>query len=160
MLQPMAYDGFRLFMETYLEASLPEELIRHLFLSFLKRPLALARPVMGKDGLIKEVAASASHTVCAPVVQQAASELRTSGAAAAAAGGAAAGGAAAGGGGGEGEKHGIAERLQGLSEKLHSLSHGSSGGGGGGGGGESGNRSRAGEWGWGVGGEEEERAKG
>ncbi|KAG7173384.1 Diacylglycerol kinase beta-like 1, partial [Homarus americanus] len=32
------YEGFQLFMNTFLEVDTPEELCRHLFLSFVKRP--------------------------------------------------------------------------------------------------------------------------
>nr|CAD7402039.1 unnamed protein product [Timema cristinae] len=35
------YEGFQLFMDTYLEVETPEELCRHLFLSFVKRQQAL-----------------------------------------------------------------------------------------------------------------------
>ena len=35
--QDIDYDGFKLFMNTYLETEIPEELCRHLFLSFVKR---------------------------------------------------------------------------------------------------------------------------
>nr|CAD7440006.1 unnamed protein product [Timema bartmani] len=35
------YEGFQLFMDTYLEVETPEELCRHLFLSFVKREQAL-----------------------------------------------------------------------------------------------------------------------
>ncbi|XP_055351809.1 diacylglycerol kinase beta-like isoform X2 [Paramacrobiotus metropolitanus] len=33
------YDGFQLFMNTYLDIEVPEELCRHLFLSFVRRPM-------------------------------------------------------------------------------------------------------------------------
>lgn len=35
---PIGYEGFSLFMETYLDAEVPEELCKHLFLSFMKKP--------------------------------------------------------------------------------------------------------------------------
>ncbi|NXI58709.1 DGKB kinase, partial [Chloroceryle aenea] len=41
--QPIDYDGFRLFMKTYLEADVPEELCQHLFTSF-KRKICQASP--------------------------------------------------------------------------------------------------------------------
>lgn len=36
--EPIGYDCFVLFMETYLDAELPEELCKHLFYSFMKKP--------------------------------------------------------------------------------------------------------------------------
>ncbi|XP_009891390.1 PREDICTED: diacylglycerol kinase beta-like [Charadrius vociferus] len=41
--QPIDYEGFRLFMKTYLEADVPEELCQHLFTSF-KRKIHQASP--------------------------------------------------------------------------------------------------------------------
>jgi len=38
--QDIDYEGFKLFVDTYLEVDIPDELCRHLFLSFLKRPSA------------------------------------------------------------------------------------------------------------------------
>lgn len=34
LVQPIDYEGFRLFMATYLENDIPEELCQHLFTSF------------------------------------------------------------------------------------------------------------------------------
>ena len=106
-----------LFIETYLEASIPEDTLKHLFLCFLKKPQP--KPAIGKDCNVKDVAAVASATVCAPVMHQSA-ELHDKSH--------------------EAKHHGFAERLHGLSEKIHSLGHhrhDSSGG-------EAGRRSRAG----------------
>lgn len=41
--QPIDYEGFRLFMKTYLEVEVPEELCQHLFTSF-KRKICQASP--------------------------------------------------------------------------------------------------------------------
>uniref|UniRef100_A0A8B9Z267 Uncharacterized protein n=1 Tax=Buteo japonicus TaxID=224669 RepID=A0A8B9Z267_9AVES len=41
--EPIDYEGFRLFMKTYLEADVPEELCQHLFTSF-KRKICQASP--------------------------------------------------------------------------------------------------------------------
>lgn len=81
-------------MQTYLECELPEELCKHLFLSFIKRPSHTKpanqqstapatvkshlpiTPILGKDHTtIKNVAATASNTVCAPVVHQQSTDI-------------------------------------------------------------------------------------
>ncbi|CAC5375627.1 dgkA [Mytilus coruscus] len=36
--EPMLYDGFKKFMDSYMEAEIPEELCKHLFLSLMKKP--------------------------------------------------------------------------------------------------------------------------
>ena len=41
--QPINYEGFKLFMETYLDVDMPEDLCRHLFLSFVKKTPSVAR---------------------------------------------------------------------------------------------------------------------
>ena len=54
-LQTIDYEGFKLFMETYLDCEVYEELCKHLFLSFIKRPAHLApkappiTPILGKS---------------------------------------------------------------------------------------------------------------
>lgn len=65
--QPINYDGFKLFMETYLEVDMPEDLCRHLFLSFVKKtPGAGALAVTGTKDLTGAVAAT-TKTACAPI---------------------------------------------------------------------------------------------
>ena len=92
--QPIDYEGFHLFMETYLDCEVPEELCKHLFLSFMKKP---SQPSIGKD--VKDVvAAMASQTVCGAVGVQSTDPPHE-------------------------KHHGLAEKLHGLSEKLHSLGH-------------------------------------
>lgn len=73
---PINYDVFKLFLSTYLEADIPEELNRRLFLSFLRNPLTResTRTAVSRECSIKDVAAVASHTACAPVVPHAAAE--------------------------------------------------------------------------------------
>ena len=91
--QPIDYEGFQLFMETYMEAEIPEDLCKHLFLSFMKRagemigksttmPLASGTQLvssrsllLGKECNVKDVAVVASQTVCAPVVSQQVTEV-------------------------------------------------------------------------------------
>uniref|UniRef100_T1J4I9 Diacylglycerol kinase n=1 Tax=Strigamia maritima TaxID=126957 RepID=T1J4I9_STRMM len=58
--------GFRIFMDTYLEIEVSEELITHLFLSFVKRPQKLeTQSVEGRS--LKEMAVVTSATACAPI---------------------------------------------------------------------------------------------
>ncbi|KAK2145623.1 hypothetical protein LSH36_668g00009 [Paralvinella palmiformis] len=91
--EPIDYEGFQLFMETYMEAEIPEDLCKHLFLSFMKRagevigksttmPLASGTQLvssrsllLGKECNVKDVAVVASQTVCAPVVSQQVTEV-------------------------------------------------------------------------------------
>ena len=56
--QPIDYEGFKLFMDIYVEAEIPDELCKHLFLSFNKRPLVATsstavKMVNTRDCLIK-----------------------------------------------------------------------------------------------------------
>ena len=109
---------------------MPEELAKHLFLSFVKKQEPLQTPLAGKSALgkechVKDVALGASQTVCAPVVLQAAEPPPDNNSS---------------NNKDKDKHHGLAEKLHGLSEKIHSLGHirhDSSGG-------DSGRRSRAG----------------
>uniref|UniRef100_A0A8C3H989 Diacylglycerol kinase n=1 Tax=Chrysemys picta bellii TaxID=8478 RepID=A0A8C3H989_CHRPI len=47
--QPIDYEGFRLFMKTYLEVDIPEELCQHLFMSF-KRKICQYSPESRRQG--------------------------------------------------------------------------------------------------------------
>ena len=140
VFQTIDYPGFRLFMETYLECDVPDELCRHLFLSFIKRPAPVIKtsrpltPSIGKEHCIKNVAASASHTACAPVVHHheplstsllTFSDSETQPRAAAASSSAATAGSTA---SRDLESsgrmsHSLAEKLHGLSERIHQLGH-------------------------------------
>ncbi|XP_046451237.1 diacylglycerol kinase beta-like isoform X2 [Daphnia pulex] len=60
------YEGFKLFMDTYLEMEMQEELCKRLFLSFVKRtPTKTVSNVDGK--VIKDMAMLSSATACAPI---------------------------------------------------------------------------------------------
>ena len=107
-------------MATYLEAELPEDLSQHLFGSFIKKPNKPLTTPMGKDFNVKDVAAQASQTLCAPITHQNAEIADKCD-----------------------RHHGIAEKIHGLSEKLHGLGHVRHDSGSGG---DSGRRSRAGRW--------------
>jgi diacylglycerol kinase (ATP) len=48
LFQDIDYEGFRLFVDTFLEVETPEELCRHLFLSFVKRHEARPQALDGK----------------------------------------------------------------------------------------------------------------
>ena len=75
-LQPIDYPGFKLFMDLYLEAEIPEELCQRLFFSFMKKGQIAAASGnfpnaagsgQGKDFHVKDVAVVASQTICAPI---------------------------------------------------------------------------------------------
>ena len=101
LFQPIDYEGFRLFMETYLEADIGEELCKHLFLSFIKKSSGIPNPSAGnKEFGVKDVAVVASQTVCAPITHQS-TEIHVD----------------------RQEKHGLAEKIHGITEKLHNLGH-------------------------------------
>ncbi|XP_068225401.1 diacylglycerol kinase beta isoform X3 [Palaemon carinicauda] len=111
------YEGFRLFMDTYLEVDTPEELCRHLFLSFVKRP----RPQPVEPKSIKEMAVMSSATACAPITSHNTSGGSISNIATCAVGDSLTGG------GGTGSSAGgcgsLADKLHGLTEKFSSLGH-------------------------------------
>lgn len=119
-------------METYLEAEIPEDLCKHLFLSFMKKSAIAAGAGCGKDFHVKNMAVVASQTICAPLSTELHFEAGTDGSSETGGGG---------GGGGSGKHHsGLAEKLHGLTEKLHGLGHSRSDSNSG----EAGKRSRAG----------------
>lgn len=91
-------------METYLEADIGEDLCKHLFLSFNKKtPTAVTQttPQANKEYGVKDVAAVASQTVCAPITHQS-TEIHVDN---------------------RQERSGLAEKIHGITEKLHSLGH-------------------------------------
>ena len=125
MLQPIDYSAFHLFVDTYLEVETPEELCKHLFLSFIKRPATIVPPkppplmtsssglsTGGKDSQqrsIKDIAALSAQTICAPVAEVAVTtpghdELTATPSAGSA-------------------KQSLADKFHGLSEKIHQLGH-------------------------------------
>lgn len=118
-------------METYLEAEIPEDLCKHLFLSFMKKPTvgpAAALSASGKDFNVKDMAVVASQTICAPLSTELHFDSKGSS-------------TASGDKDGGGRHHSIlAEKLHGLTEKLHGLGHARSDSSAG----EAGKRSRAG----------------
>ncbi|XP_042144552.1 diacylglycerol kinase beta isoform X2 [Ixodes scapularis] len=124
-------EGFQAFMDTYLEMDTPRDLVKHLFLSFVRKP-APSRPPIA-DGRLLKMAAVTSTTACAPITShthhsgslpelankqaQGAAVLSSTGAAPDASSGAARRDESA-------KPHlhlGFAERLHGLTEKLHSI---------------------------------------
>jgi hypothetical protein len=66
----MVYDGFKKFMDIYMEAEIPEELCKHLFLSLMKTKVNITgQTTIGKEfHHVKDVAAvTATQTICAPI---------------------------------------------------------------------------------------------
>ncbi|KAK0169460.1 hypothetical protein PV328_012019, partial [Microctonus aethiopoides] len=100
------YDGFRKFLDTYLEVTTPDELSRHLFLSFLKRD---SRNIDGKA--FKEMAVLSSTTACAPITSHTSSgNVNSTG---------------LGAGVSTESSHGssLADKIHGLTEKIQALGH-------------------------------------
>lgn len=64
-LQDIEYDGFRRFLDAFLDCETPEELSKHLFISFLKPALYQAQHSHGKA--LCQMAAISSNAACAPV---------------------------------------------------------------------------------------------
>lgn len=130
-------EGFQAFMDTYLEMDTPRDLVKHLFLSFVRKPAPPRAQIA--DGRLLKMAAVTSTTACAPITSHTAAahsgslpELAKQ--AAQGGGTATQGGIAQAHGAGleqpqqatrrtEERPHlhlGFAERLHGLTEKLHS----------------------------------------
>ncbi|XP_055538831.1 diacylglycerol kinase 1 isoform X2 [Wyeomyia smithii] len=59
------YEGFRRFLDAFLDCETPEELSQHLFISFLKPALYQAQQIHGKA--LSQMAAISSNAACAPV---------------------------------------------------------------------------------------------
>ena len=130
IFQPIDYEAFHIFVDTYLEVETPEELCKHLFLSFIKRPAMIVPPKppplqlhgtssgglnSGKDQQqrsIKDIAALSAQTICAPVTEVAVATSTTHEDL-----------AGSGSGSGSSAKQILADKLHGLSEKIHQLGH-------------------------------------
>ncbi|CAL4105697.1 unnamed protein product, partial [Meganyctiphanes norvegica] len=107
------YEGFHMFMDTYLEVETPEELCRHLFLSFVKR----VRIQLPEPKSIKEMAVVSSATACAPITAHNTSGGSISNVAATSVEPPTSGGGVGGGGGS------LVEKFHGLTEKFSALGH-------------------------------------
>lgn len=100
------YEGFQVFMDTYLEMETPRELVKRLFLSFVKKPVQQTTVV---DGRMLKIAAVTSTTACAPLTPHTGSmpdlakeiHLETK----------------------EDKHYSLAEKLHGLTEKFQNLGH-------------------------------------
>lgn len=139
-------EGFQAFMDTYLEIDTPRDLVKHLFLSFVRKPAPPRAPIA--DGRLLKMAAVTSTTACAPITSHTAAHsgslpelAKQASQGVVVAGGGAPGSAQAAAPGQEQASRraeerphlhlGFAERLHGLTEKLHSHLRGGGGGGGG-----------------------------
>ncbi|XP_011265735.1 diacylglycerol kinase 1 isoform X2 [Camponotus floridanus] len=100
------YEGFRKFLNSYLEIDTPDELCRHLFLSFVRKD---SRGVDGKA--FKEMAVLSSTTACAAITSHttSSSNVNSTGVP----------------GGTSAETHGstLADKIHGITEKLQALGH-------------------------------------
>ncbi|XP_018354385.1 PREDICTED: diacylglycerol kinase 1 isoform X2 [Trachymyrmex septentrionalis] len=101
------YEGFRKFLNSYLEIDTPEELCRHLFLSFVRKG---SRGVDGKA--FKEMAVLSSTTACAAITSHttSSSNVNSTGVP----------------GGTSTEGHvgsSLADKIHGITEKLQALGH-------------------------------------
>ncbi|XP_047343606.1 diacylglycerol kinase 1 isoform X3 [Vespa velutina] len=103
------YEGFRKFLDTYLEVATPDELSRHLFLSFIKKD---SRGVDGKA--FKEMAVLSSTTACAAITSHTTSSSNVNST------GLSGGGACT-------DSHvgssSLVDKIHGLTEKLQALGH-------------------------------------
>nr|KAF7435862.1 hypothetical protein H0235_004053 [Vespula pensylvanica] len=103
------YEGFRKFLDTYLEVATPDELSRHLFLSFVRKD---SRGVDGKA--FKEMAVLSSTTACAAITSHTTSSSNVNST------GLPGGGACT-------DSHvgssSLVDKIHGLTEKLQALGH-------------------------------------
>lgn len=63
--QDIDYDSFRRFLDAFLDCETPEELSKHLFVSFLKPTFNVVPQIPGKA--LNQMAAISSTAACAPV---------------------------------------------------------------------------------------------
>ena len=107
--QPIDYEGFQLFMGTYLEAEIPEQLCKHIFLSFLKTPsLPSKSSTSSAPGGIEQ---NGKDSLSTPSLLH---RVRHGS------------GGVGGEGGGHESKLSLAEKLHGLTEKIQGLGHSTS----------------------------------
>ncbi|XP_046410513.1 diacylglycerol kinase 1 isoform X2 [Neodiprion fabricii] len=104
------YDGFRKFLDSYLEVGAPDELARHLFLSFVKKG-----PNATDTKALKEMAVLSSTTACAVITSHTTSNTNVNST------------GLTGSGGGASESHcggsSFVDKFHGLTEKLQALGH-------------------------------------
>uniref|UniRef100_A0A8C1IPW3 Diacylglycerol kinase n=1 Tax=Cyprinus carpio TaxID=7962 RepID=A0A8C1IPW3_CYPCA len=78
---PIDYEGFQLFMTTYLENDIPEELCKHLFTSFKSKNGGGSSPDASRSGAGMSIDAGITiqtEVACAPITERNQSENRTS----------------------------------------------------------------------------------
>uniref|UniRef100_A0A8C1IRA0 Diacylglycerol kinase n=1 Tax=Cyprinus carpio TaxID=7962 RepID=A0A8C1IRA0_CYPCA len=85
LLQPIDYEGFQLFMTTYLENDIPEELCKHLFTSFKSKNGGGSSPDTSRSGagMLEPKSIDAGFSIqtevaCAPITDRNQSKNRTS----------------------------------------------------------------------------------